>query len=157
MRDNSWHKHAVANPPTSFPCFLISARCKENHRRNKDLSSQMSPTIFDKERKRSKKQGFPCPEKESKESQKACKSRSGEFLTCHIAVVILRGLYKILQKSSFHGCWLAIAVAWRSLVVRSCLQWGRSNLVDPLGMSDPIVTWVSVWGEPGRTAPTRNT
>ena len=86
-----------------------------------------------------------------------CKSRSGEFLTCHIAVVILRGLYKILQKSSFHGCWLAIAVAWRSLVVRSCLQWGRSNLVDPLGMSDPIVTWVSVWGEPGRTAPTRNT
>ena len=58
---------------------------------------------------------------------KACKSQSGEFLTRHIAVVAFGGLYKILQKLSFHGCWLAITVAWRSLLVQSCLQCGRSN------------------------------
>ena len=38
-----------------------------------------------------------------------------QLLTCHFTVVAFRGCCTILQKSSFHGCWLAIVVVWRSL------------------------------------------
>ena len=38
-----------------------------------------------------------------------------QFLTCHFTVVAFRGRCTILQKSSFHGCWLTIVVVWRSL------------------------------------------
>ena len=41
-----------------------------------------------------------------------------QFLTCHFTVVAFRGRCTILQKSSFHGCRLAIVVVWRSLCVQ---------------------------------------
>ena len=41
-----------------------------------------------------------------------------QFLICHFTVVAFRGRCTILQKSSFHGSWLAIVVIWRSLWVQ---------------------------------------
>ena len=41
-----------------------------------------------------------------------------ELLTCPFTVVAFCSRCKILQMSSFHGCWLTIVVVWRSLWVR---------------------------------------
>ena len=41
-----------------------------------------------------------------------------QFLTCHFTVVASRCHCRILQKSSFRGCWLTIVVVWRSFWVQ---------------------------------------
>ena len=57
-----------------------------------------------------------------------------QFLTCHFMVVAFRGRCTILQKSSFHGCWLAIVVVWRSLRVQHLLRSGKTDPVQFKGV-----------------------